>query len=358
MTRVALRAPLLAAALASMAYGVWLGLERLGWPLPLRNFDHLILHGPLMIGGFIGTLIGLERAIGFARWWAYAAPVASAVGVVALAAGHTMAGPILITIASASVSAVFIAVFVMEPALFSATMLAGSVCWFVGNLLWTAGFAIYRVVLWWIAFIVLTIAGERLELNRLLRPRHAVRAAFVAAALPIVIGSLAVERFPSPGVRIVGSGLLALSAWLGVHDIARRTIRQHGVTRYIAVCLLSGYAWLGVGGAIAIWSGAFDPGFPHDAFLHAVFLGFAVSMIFGHAPIVFPTITGRPLVSSSTFYGPLVLLHASVAIRVIADLVDELARYRARGGLLNAAALLLFVVNTVAAQWPLNSDRA
>jgi hypothetical protein len=33
---------------------------------------------------------------------------------------------------------------------------------------------------------------------------------------------------------------------LATFDIARRTVRQSGVTRFIAVCLLSGYVWLGV----------------------------------------------------------------------------------------------------------------
>ena len=33
----------------------------------------------------------------------------------------------------------------------------------------------------------------------------------------------------------------------------------------------------------------------HDALLHAPFLGFVMAMIFGHAPVVFPALTGRPL---------------------------------------------------------------
>jgi hypothetical protein len=35
--------------------------------LPLPWPDQLILHGPLMVGGFIGTLIGLERAVGISK---------------------------------------------------------------------------------------------------------------------------------------------------------------------------------------------------------------------------------------------------------------------------------------------------
>jgi hypothetical protein len=50
--RRAWRLPLVASALLSLAWGVWLGLLRLGWILPLPWPDQLVLHGPLMIGGY------------------------------------------------------------------------------------------------------------------------------------------------------------------------------------------------------------------------------------------------------------------------------------------------------------------
>ena len=79
-----LRRILPAGAVASMVYGIWLGLLRLGWVLPLPWPDQLILHGPLMIGGFVGTLIGVERAIGSTRRWAYFAPVSTVAGALVL----------------------------------------------------------------------------------------------------------------------------------------------------------------------------------------------------------------------------------------------------------------------------------
>src|SRR6266496_5205547 len=123
--------------------------------------------------------------------------------------------------------------------------------------------------------------------------------------------------------------------------------RQPGRTRFIATCLLTGYVWLGAAGVIAIVSGAADPGVQHDAILHAIFLGFVVSMIFGHAPLVFPAILGQPLPYHPKFYLHLILLHASMALRLTGDLIEDLGRWRAWGGLLNACALLLFLVNTI-----------
>lgn len=331
----------------SLAYGVWLGLLRLGWALPLPWPDQLILHGPLMVGGFLGTVIGLERAVGIGRRWAYAAPLCTAVGSIALVFGPPgPAGPLLITIGSLIVVAIFVSVLRRHATAFTAVMTLGAVAWVAGNVHWLAGAAIYRVVFWWIAFVVLTIAGERLELNRLLRPTAAARAIFGGAVVLVTVGAAIAAAQPAVGVRIVGAGLLAVGLWLALLDIARRTIRQHGETRFIAVSLLSGYAWLGVGGVIALVTAASAPGVEYDALLHAVFLGFAVAMIFGHAPIVFPAILGAPMPFTRAFYGHLALLHASVAVRLAGDLVEPFARARSWGGLLNALALVLFVVNT------------
>jgi hypothetical protein len=347
VTRKLVRAPLFATAVLSMVWGVWVGLLRLGWILPLPWPDQLILHGPLMVGGFLGTLIGLERAVGIAKRWAYAAPILTASGSALLVFGPPgPLGPLLITAGSGVVVAVFGVVLWREASLFALTMALGVVAWVAGNVQWLAGAAIFRVVFWWVAFLVLTIAGERLELNRVLRQSRGVRLGFTVAAGVLLAGVSLAGRWPDIGVRVIGLGLVALSVWLARFDVARRTVRQPGVTRFIAVCLLSGYVWLGIAGALALTTGAATPGPMYDAVLHSVFLGFVVAMIFGHAPIVFPAILGRPLPYRPSFYAHVAILHGSVALRIAGDVVDDLARYRAWGGLLNAIALLAFIANS------------
>lgn len=348
--RRAWRAPFVGVAFLSLAYGVWLGLMRLGWILPLPRPDQLILHGPLMIGGFLGTLIGLERAVGLGRPWAYAAPLSSAAGALVLGFGPPATlGPLLIAVASVIVTVVFITIVRRQPTLFATTMLAATIAWLIGNALWCAGYAIYRVVFWWVAFLVLTIAGERLELNRVRRPTRTATVAFVSTVATILIGIGSLSSAATAGVRVTGLGFVALAGWLLVYDVARRTIDDRGLTRYIAVCLLSGYLWLAVAGAIALVMAPVEPGSAYDATLHAVFLGFVVSMIFGHAPVIMPAILGRPLRYTPAFYVHLALLHASLALRIAGDLVDSWARLRAWGGLLNAAALAAFAAATAAA---------
>jgi hypothetical protein len=340
------RVPMMGVAMLSMACGAWLGLVRLGWNLPLPWPDQLIAHGPLMVCGFLGTLISLERAVALGTPWGYAGPALVAVGALALDVpiGPPF-GPLLITAGSGVLVAMFIALLRRQPALFMVTMAAGAVAWVVGNSLWLAGAAIFRVVLWWLAFLVLTIAGERLELNRVLRPTRAIRAAFAAAVTLTVTGVALSTHSPEVGVRVAGAGLLALTLWLVRHDVARRTVRQHGVTRYMALGLLSGYVWLAFGGAVALLTGVSAPGLVYDAMLHAVFLGFVMSMVFAHAPVIFPAILGRPLIYRPRFYVHVAVLHASLVFRVVGDLSEDFGRWRVWGGLGNAVALVLFAVN-------------
>ena len=60
---------------ASLLTGLWAGLVRMGWLLPIPNNQFVLIHGPMMVVGFLGTLIGLERAVALQRWWAYLIPV-------------------------------------------------------------------------------------------------------------------------------------------------------------------------------------------------------------------------------------------------------------------------------------------
>jgi len=183
-------------------------------------------------------------------------------------------------------------------------------------------------------------------LNRLRRPPSIVRAAFIVSAAVLVAGVAMVPIFGSTAVRATGVGLLATGVWLAAFDVARRTVRQEGLPRFIAVCLLTGYVWLAIGGLIATATGVATTGTAYDAVLHAVFVGFVVALIFGHAPIVFPALLGRKMVFTGWFYSHLALLHLSLAVRLTGDFIEELGLWRAWGGALNAATLALFLVNT------------
>lgn len=338
--------PLLALGMLSLLVALWSGLMRMGW-LPATRPDLAALHGPLMISGFLGTLISLERAVALGRGWTFAAPLLVGLGALSFLAGVPgTPGPFLITAGSLGLVTIFATLVRLQPALFTATMAAGALLWLSGNVLWLAGSPIYRLVFWWAGFLVLTIVGERLELSRLLRLPAASQAAFLAAAGLFVAGIvLSVPAFDA-GVRLAGAGMIALTLWLARHDIARRTVRQGGLTRFISVSLLSGYVWLGVSGMLALSFGGQVAGPRYDAMLHALFLGFVIAMVFGHAPVIFPAVLRRTMSYRPTFYAHLVLLHVTLLLRVAGDLTGWLPGRR-WGGLLNVAVMLLFLANTV-----------
>ena len=347
------RVPLLAAGMLALAWGIAAGLVRMGWAVPVPYPDRLVLHGPLMICGFLGTVIALERAVAHARPWAFLAPALTASGVAALmAAPDSTSAPLLMTLGSVGLLAVYLAMFHRHPSLHLGTMAMGAVFWLAGNALWLAGWPIFRLVFWWVGFPVLTIAGERLELTRLLPPTRFGRAGFVLIAAALAAGAAQASAFPAAPPRLAGLALAALSVWLLRYDVARRTIRQRGLARFTASCLLSGYAWLGVGGALAfVHSGEFS-GPIYDAALHAVLVGFVFAMIFGHAPIIFPAVLGGRAVFHHRFYAHLLLLQGSVALRLAGDLSSAWSdgswwRARGWGGALSAAAIMIFLLNTV-----------
>jgi hypothetical protein len=300
-----------------------------------------------MVCGFFGVVISLERAVAIGRYWAYLGPLLGGAGCVAAIAGLSPIAAGFFVAASLVLLAASIDIFRRQTALFTFTLALGAACWSVGNGLWAAGASVHDVVTWWLAFLILTIAGERLELSRFLAPSRG--ATWMFAAIIVVIGAGLVGTTSRWGVQAFAIGLLALAAWLLKQDIARRTVRNRGLTRFIAVCLLSGYGWLAVGGAIILASGGLWPGTPsYDAALHALGLGFVFSMVFGHAPIIVPAVLRVNVPYHPTFYGPLALLHVSLVVRVAGDASGQFAWTRV-GGLLNALALAAFMVSTVGA---------
>lgn len=341
------RLPLLALGFAALVVGVGAGLARLGAAVPAIAASSAAMHGPLMVCGFFGVVIALERAVALGRRWAYLGPLLAAIGVVTLLSGRAAAATWLFLAGSIVLLAATLDVLARQRTLFMATLALGAGCFVIGNTLWAFGRAPAEVVAWWLAFLVLTIAGERLELSRFLPPSPPARNAF--ALLLVVIGAGLIAGSAPSGPPLFGAGLLGLAAWLLRQDIARRTVRGRGLTRFIALCLLSGYGWLAVGALLWLGGGGAAPGsHVRDAALHAIALGFVFSMVFGHAAIILPAVTKIAVPYHATFYVPLALLQASLVVRLGGDAAGRVDWTRA-GAWLNAAALAAFLLGTLAA---------
>ena len=337
------RLPLLLLGILALLAGIWAGLLRMGWGWPSWSAALAAAHGPLMVSAFLGTVIGLERAIALNRRAAYLAPLLTGLGGLLLLSGVSFVwGGRLLLVGSVGLVVLFGLIVRRHAAVYTVTMAAGAVAWLVGSALWVGGRPIFAVVPWWVAFLVLTIAGERLELSRVLRPTPRIIGLFTAAAGVFLGGVLLSVWAYDAGVRLAGLGLVLLAAWLLRYDLARRNVRLSGLTRFIAVCLFGGYVWLAAGGLLWLVYGGVMAGPIYDAVLHAVFLGFVFAMIFGHAPLIFPSVLGRPMAYLPAFYGPLIVLHLSLLVRTAGDLFNVVP-LRQWGGLLNGVALMLFL---------------
>jgi hypothetical protein len=337
--------PFLALAALALLLALWAGLIRIGWTLPA--FPTLsVAHGPLMVCGFLGVLIPLERAVAIRQKWMFAVPAVAGLGWITLLVVPFLGG-LLLTLASLGTLLILGVMVRREPHLHMVTMFLGALAWVVGNFLWMLGLPIFQIVYLWMAFLVLTIGGERLELSRVLRPAPGQLRIFGAIAAALFIGAALSSLNLQWGARLSGLSMLALSVWFLKNDLATRTIRHaNPLTRYIASCLFAGFLWLGLGGMLLLYFGALYAGPYYDATLHAVFVGFVISMIFGHAPIIFPAILGVPITYHRAFYVHFILLHLSLLIRLLGDLTDQLD-IRKWGGFLNELAILLFLGMTI-----------
>jgi len=164
----------------------------------------------------------------------------------------------------------------------------------------------------------------------------------MAIVATLLVGAAISSIDESNGLKLFAGTLIALALWLLRYDIARRNARLAGLPRFIALCLLSGYAWLLAAGLLGL-AGALQAGHPwRDAALHCIGLGFVFAMVFGHAPIIFPAVTRIRIPYHPSLYLPLILLHLSLALRVLGGLSGQFA-LRQQAGLLNVLVLLAFI---------------
>ncbi len=338
------RLPMLVLGMLSLLGGTLAGLARLGLEVPALAAAQAGSHAALMISAFFGTVISLERAVALGRRWAYLAPAAAGLsGILLLAAGPSWLAGGFAVLASGVLVAASGLVLRRQRAVFTLVLALAAGAWSVGNVLWLVSGEVPSAVPWWLAFLVLTIAGERLELTRFLPTPARARQLFSILVAGVLAAALVSFWLPEAGLRIFAAALFGLALWLLRFDLAGRNIRLQGLTRFIAVCLMSGYVWLALAGLLGM-AGGLAPGHAwRDAALHGVGLGFVFAMVFGHAPMIFPAVMRVKIPYHPFFYFPLAVLHFSVAVRIAGGLSGHAAVQQA-GALANAAALLLFVL--------------
>lgn len=329
-------------ALASLVTGLGAGLARLGLlDLALSVSDR---HSVFMLCGFFGTLISLERAVAQGSAAALAVPAVSGIGAV-LIWFEPQSAALAFLAAGAGLAVLSAQAALALRTLFSAVLLVAAVLWPIGTGVWliTGDPALAAYI--WLGFLILTITAERIELSRL-RQRGPLQAGLLVLLVAVFcLGLLTGEPFAGTP-WLTGTALAGLALWLTVNDVALITIRGEGLARYSAAALLCGYGWLLVAAAALLMLPPGTSAAGHDIALHAIGLGFVLSMVFAHAPIILPAVAGLRIRYSAALYLPLALLQGATALRVTGNLLAENS-LRDTSGWLTMGALGLYAATLI-----------
>ncbi|WP_241157582.1 hypothetical protein [Schaalia sp. ZJ1691] len=377
----------------SLLAGLDAALVRLGGVAPVSSVTLGSVHGILMIYGFLGTAICLERAVaigrdagtgasrnsqhqlGRGRLWAYAAPLLSGLAgavTIILASfpaveralvqlpiprylgvhlGGFQAARLLPGLLWTGALAMLVAIYVhvwRKRQKSSAVLIQGlgAVIGLVGVLLWDRGLEIPAMMPWWLMFLVVTIIGERLELARLGFLSGSTEQRITTEVCLLIFALILSLVVPIYGYPLLGITLGVLAADVAWHDVARKTIRIPGVPRFAAAAMLMGYAWAMVPTILWVIHPPVFDGYAYDAIVHAVTIGFILSMVMAHAPVIIPAVARRDVPYHPVMWIPLVFLEVGLLLRLLAGAREADGLWRL-GGSLSVVAVLVFVASTL-----------
>lgn len=124
--------PFMLLAVFALLAGLWAGLLRLSWTLPLLHPTLPMAHGPLMVSGFRKCLSAWSAPVGWARLgpgrrWAYGVPALAGLGGLLLAFGVPGSiGPLLLTLGSAVFVAAMVTIARFQPLLYTRILAAAA----------------------------------------------------------------------------------------------------------------------------------------------------------------------------------------------------------------------------------------
>jgi hypothetical protein len=121
-------------------------------------------------------------------------------------------------------------------------MMAGAGCLLIGDVLLLNRQFYPMAFPWWMAFLLLTITAERLELSKFLPVTNLHKAILVALLSLFVLGL--VFSFHGAGNILSGTAAIGVSLWMLRHDVIGIGLRKEGLVRFSAVALVVANGWL------------------------------------------------------------------------------------------------------------------
>ncbi len=335
-----IRAFLFACSLIALLHGLLIGLAKSG----VKELDFLAqsqvpLHGVVLVSAFFGTLIALERAIFIKRFWTWGPPLLSVIAYGTLLAKDYFTAGMIWVVAAFWLTMVNLYAWWKVPSRSALLFILGAFGWWVGNSYWTIEGDSVSSMTWWYAFLLLTILGERLELNRVLGLPGRIRQALIVT-MWFWSGGILAEQIHEPfGDVVQGLMVLLMAAWLFRYDMARHLICEACLSRFIGITLLVGYAWL-VLFALLLIAHHWLP-IPVDVLWHSFFLGFAFSAVFAHLPVMLPVLLGINVRYKRMLYVPVVMFHLALVMRFGAASLGWMTFYQF-GAILSMLAIVLY----------------
>ncbi|GAB2621416.1 hypothetical protein GCM10027035_16960 [Emticicia sediminis] len=326
-------------ALISMLIGLYVGFVRIGWAFPVSSSLPIPHHGILMTGSFLGTLISVERVAVLKTRWTWFIPILMVSSLFfILFHQNTIAFSVLLL---GSLGYCFISF-----QNYQTYKLRGDVLMLIGAVFQVIAFTIFFIThsypmafAAWMLYLIFTIVGERLNLTRFL---PVTKTAIIE--LYIWLGLILLSSFLYHfGLAVVVSiSLWGIAQWLIRHDIALINIKKQGHFKFLGVALLSAYVWLIITGGLGLLKT--DNPYLYDALLHSFFVGFVLTMILAHAPIIFPSLLQiRITPFHPIMYVWLLALHFSLFLRIYGDVFQHY-ELRKLGGLLNGISFVGYLL--------------
>ncbi len=321
---------LLPPAMLSLVIGIITGWQRLGIrTTEMLPHEH---HGALMTGCFLGGLVMLERAVSLGKRWSYAGSLLCAISLILFLIKLPV--PAIAGIILASLIYLFMLIYqhFKEPDTSQLVAILGAFCLFTGNTLLLIHNLYPLAVNWWMGFLLFTILGERLNLDRTTHKHkriHQLLAFLVFAGLLL--------PFHLSGATVLGGSLVLTGTWLmfSLKFSDPRTPQK----KFMMLASVMAFFWLITTGVLMLSGAMF-----YDAQLHSFFVGFVFSMIFAHAPLMLP----RVFKFEADLFHPVVYilllaLQAGLFVRVYGSVLENehLTRW---GGFSNGIIILIFLL--------------
>ncbi|MEM2095195.1 MAG: hypothetical protein QW777_07540 [Candidatus Caldarchaeum sp.] len=306
------------------------GLSRMGVVQPPSQ-QIVLYHGPLLVVGFLAALIAAERAITLNNVFMH------------VASGFFSCGGLLLVFSSDFLTAVLWLGGGLSFALWALWMIikfrknfsnlffaAASILLLTGNTFFVLDYPTTYYVFAWVGFFITFIVGERMDMLKIAK---ASRLTYLTASLsiPLLFTGLALAE-----KLFFAAAFTTLLITAVKHDVALKFLGRKGFGRYLALGLTIAYAWLAV--AALVWATSSST----DAMLHSIFLGFVGSMVFAHAPIIFPAIMKISHFYTPILYIPFTLLQLSTLARVASAYTIQLGLW-SLSGLLTVTAVACFI---------------